>query len=126
MVGLQRGVQAEYGLRHCVDEDGRELRLGRWLDGARWVSSGLQRCWTAPFYYILSSDGQEQGAACCRLQTDGMTMSRKRLLVEDAGMEKMGMVRVCGGVVFSACQNGERSKWMGVRKPLRFAIPQLL
>src|SRR3984957_20808067 len=28
MVSLQRGVEAECELRHCVDEEGRELRPG--------------------------------------------------------------------------------------------------
>jgi len=28
MVGFQRGVEAECELRHCVDEEGRELRPG--------------------------------------------------------------------------------------------------
>jgi hypothetical protein len=52
------------------------------------------------------------GGACYRLRTDpfwdGMTMSRKRLLVEDAGMEKMRW-GWCGYAVesFSAPADGD-------------------
>src|SRR5271155_1491582 len=63
-------------------------------------------------YPVLPRPGA--GRACCRLRTDpfwdGMTMSRKQLLVEDAGIGKMRW-RWCGcasGVVFSACGRGSR------------------
>ena len=71
---------------------------------------------TTPFYYILSSHGQEQGEGpCYRLRTDpfwdGMTMSRKRLLVGRRRNDKdeAGMVWVRSGIVFSACGWGSRS-----------------
>src|SRR5436305_13098631 len=86
------GVEAECELRHCVDEEGRGLRLrvtGRRKVGVKGAATLLDRSFL--LYPVIPRPGA--GGPCCRLRTDpfwnGMTMSRKRLLVEDAGMEKM-------------------------------------
>jgi hypothetical protein len=98
MVGLQRGVEAECELRHCADEEGRELRpgvTGRRKMGVKQVATLLDRSFLLYRALPRPGAGEPGGAACCRLRTDpfwdGMTMSRKRLLVEDAS-----------GVVFRA------------------------
>jgi hypothetical protein len=59
-VGLQRGVEAEYELRHCIDEEGRELRprvTGRRKIGVKQAATLLDRSFL--LYPVLS--GQEQG-----------------------------------------------------------------
>jgi hypothetical protein len=91
MVGLQRGVEAECELKHCVDEEGRGLRPR--VTGRRKVdvkeAATLLDC-SFLLYPVLPRPGAR--GACCRLRTDpfwdGMTMSRKRLPVEDAGIER--------------------------------------
>ena len=94
MVGLQRGVEAEYELRHYVDEEGRELRpgwTGRAEMGVKQAATLLDRSFL--LYPVLPRPGAGgKGGACCRLRTDPIwdeiTMSRKRLLMEDAGIER--------------------------------------
>jgi hypothetical protein len=78
-------------LKHCVDEEGRGLRpgvTGRRKVGVKGAATLLD--YSFLLYPVLLRPGA--GGACCRLRTDplwdGMTMSRKRLLVEDAGIER--------------------------------------
>ena len=91
VVGLQRDVEAEYELKHCVDEEGIGLRprvSGRRKVGVKQAATLLDRSFL--LYPVLPRPGAggrgEGRGACCRLRTDpfwdGMTMSRKRLLVE--------------------------------------------
>jgi hypothetical protein len=92
-VSLQRGVEAECELKHCVDEEGRGQRPR--VTGRRKVGVCQGGCKAAgPLLSITSCPPTARNrGACCRLRTDpfwdGMTMSRKQLLAEDAGMEKM-------------------------------------
>jgi hypothetical protein len=90
-VGLQRGIEAECELKHCVDEEGRGLRprvTGRRKVGVKGAATLLERSFL--LYPVLPRPGAV--GARCKLRMDpfwdGMTMSRKRLLVEDAGIER--------------------------------------
>jgi hypothetical protein len=88
-VDLQRGVETECELKHCVDKEGRELRPG--VTGRREV--GVKGVAGLPISIIsCPRTARSKEGPRCRLQTDpfwnGMIMSRKRLLVEDAGVER--------------------------------------